>query len=393
MAATQSRASRVAIVGASARAAAFSALRAGFDVVAADLFADEDLRRACPATRIDSYPAGFAGWLAGQEVDGWLYTGALENHPDLIDQMATIRPLWGNHGQPLREARDPLLLQSSCAALGIDFPETIAAAPEFAAAGDWLVKTYRGSSGMGVEQVTGRASLHRAVANRAVLQRVAAGAPTAAIYCVEQTSAVLLGVTEQLVGRPEFAAAPWTYCGSIASPAPPSRAIAQQLERIGQLLLGFRLRGIVGVDLLLDEQRAWLIEINPRYTASVEVVDSRLERPAMWQHVESLRSVPRKAEDHSGTVQPAAARAEAVCAKAILFARSSHTVSGSFSQWAIEQAGLGLLADVPAEGTRIEQGHPVLTLLHRGDPTTASARLAERASTIQQRCQHHDERP
>ena len=41
------------ILGASARAAAFSALRAGFAPVGADLFADRDLAAVCPCSRVD----------------------------------------------------------------------------------------------------------------------------------------------------------------------------------------------------------------------------------------------------------------------------------------------------------------------------------------------------
>src|SRR5882672_6712717 len=104
------RVQKLAIVGASARAAAFSALRSGYQVVAADLFADADLQRACPVTRIADYPAGLITWLEKVECDAWLYTGALENHPQFVDRMAAIRPLLGNAGEPLRDVRNPAVL-------------------------------------------------------------------------------------------------------------------------------------------------------------------------------------------------------------------------------------------------------------------------------------------
>ena len=44
------------------------------------------------------YPDAFAE-LVGVEVAGpWMYTGGLENHPDLVRRMARQRPLWG--GRP-----------------------------------------------------------------------------------------------------------------------------------------------------------------------------------------------------------------------------------------------------------------------------------------------------
>ena len=95
----------ITIVGASARAAAQSALRAGLRPFAGDLFADADLAGACPTVQVPQYPDGLEGLLASAPAGGWMYTGALENHPDLVDRLAEMRPLWGNRGDVLRRVR------------------------------------------------------------------------------------------------------------------------------------------------------------------------------------------------------------------------------------------------------------------------------------------------
>src|SRR5438105_1796271 len=95
------------IVGASARAAAHSALRAGFAPLACDLFADVDLERACPAVCVKDYPRGLVPAAARYPAAPWLYTGGLENHPDLVDEIASQRPLLGVAGDGLRAVRDP----------------------------------------------------------------------------------------------------------------------------------------------------------------------------------------------------------------------------------------------------------------------------------------------
>ncbi len=156
------RTSKLAIVGASARAAAFSALRAGFEVVAADLFADADLQRACPADRITGYPEALADWLAATPCDAWIYTGALENQPQLIDQMAALRPLLGNDGRVVRQARDPLRLQQELGDTGLWFPETTASPVGLPRDGSWLCKTYRHAGGVGVWSLRNDAALVRA---------------------------------------------------------------------------------------------------------------------------------------------------------------------------------------------------------------------------------------
>ena len=114
----------LAIVGASTRSAAASALRAGFQPLAADLFADADLRRIATATRIRPYPEGLLDWLRAIEPAAWMYTGALENYPDLVDQMAWIAPLLGNPGDVLTRVRSPWELAAALQRAGLLFPET-----------------------------------------------------------------------------------------------------------------------------------------------------------------------------------------------------------------------------------------------------------------------------
>ncbi len=100
------------ILGASARAAASSAARAGFDPTGVDLFADRDLAARFPALRVarEAYPAALADVAAGLPDSNWIYTGALENHPALVDRIARSRRLLGIGGEALRGVRDPRAL-------------------------------------------------------------------------------------------------------------------------------------------------------------------------------------------------------------------------------------------------------------------------------------------
>ena len=254
----------IAVVGASARAAAFSLLRAGRKVVAADLFADADLALHCRATKISPYPEGFADWLAATECDAWLYTGALENSPDLVDclarsQLLLGRPLLGHASEVLRRVRDPLELQTALLRAGLHFPETKIATSGKPENNAWLGKTYRGSCGSGVGKTSGAAYLQRRVE----------GVSLSAVFHSSQ----LLGVTRQLVGEAWAGAAEFQYCGSIG-PWPLLPSVEQQLLRLGELICSeFGMTDLYGVDLLFDGEKLWTIEINPRYTAAVEVVE------------------------------------------------------------------------------------------------------------------------
>src|SRR6516165_6344986 len=91
------------LTGASVRAAAFSALRAGLRPWCVDLFADADLQGCCPAQAIPAarYPEGLVDRLAAGPAGPWMYTGALENWPGLVGEISRRRRLWGNDAATL----------------------------------------------------------------------------------------------------------------------------------------------------------------------------------------------------------------------------------------------------------------------------------------------------
>src|SRR5437762_79510 len=135
------------IVGASARAAACSAVRAGFVVHAADLFADADLCRIAEATRVRDYPHGLAAVLAGPQTGGWMYTGALENYPKLVDEWSRLRRLWGNAGDVLRGVRQPRELADALGRAGLPCPAVTFDGGPLPRDGTWLRKAFRSAGG------------------------------------------------------------------------------------------------------------------------------------------------------------------------------------------------------------------------------------------------------
>src|SRR5688572_18807233 len=110
------------ILGASARPAAFSAVRAGYAPYSLDSFADCDLATLCRAERIKRYPQDFLGALSAAPQGPWMYTGGLENHPGLVARLARLRPLWGNPADVLSRVRDPWQLSAALSDSGLAHP-------------------------------------------------------------------------------------------------------------------------------------------------------------------------------------------------------------------------------------------------------------------------------
>jgi predicted ATP-grasp superfamily ATP-dependent carboligase len=161
----------------------------------------------------------------------------------------------------------------------------------------------------------------------------------------------LLGVTRQLVGETWLHAAPFHYCGSVG-PLPLGPALRQAFDDLGAALVaGFGLQGLFGVDCVLREGAPWPVEVNPRYTASVEVLEYATGVPALALH--------RRAFEPDAAVPPAREGIAPVVGKAVLFARAPL----SFPAWPwIRGEGMPGLADIPRAGERIEAGKPVVTV-------------------------------
>src|SRR5205085_2528059 len=71
------------------------------------------------------------------------------------------------------------------------------------------------------------------------------------------------------------------YAGSIG----PLDCRREALESLGQTLVdAFALRGIFGVDFLFDGDRIRPVEVNPRYPASLEILERITRQPLLVHH-------------------------------------------------------------------------------------------------------------
>ncbi|MCI0684658.1 MAG: ATP-grasp domain-containing protein [Gemmataceae bacterium] len=350
-------------MGASTRAAAASALRAGFTPWCADLFADADLRQACPVHRVPpgDYPRGLRSAVEAAPAGPWLYTGALENYPDII---ATIdRALWGNSPQVLRRVRSPRLVHECLTRQGLPCPGLASGDPD--PRRRWLVKPIRSAGGHGIRFWKPGESIDR---RRFYLQEWIEGQSCAAIFAAQPGRATpLLGVATQLVGETWLGAAPFHYCGSLGPVALPNEVRAV-LTRIGGVLAGaFGLRGLFGVDCVWRDGVPWPIEINPRYTASIEVLERATGHAFLAAHATAFTGA---ASDVSSPVGMARC-----VAKGILFAQTALTFPER-GPWDVAlRTPLAdpatPFADIPAPGTCIEAGQPICTAFAGGDGAEA----------------------
>ena len=336
----------VTLVGTSVRAVAWSAVRAGERPLCLDLFNDTDLLGlpGVIAKRMGNWPPEELDELVPEGIP-WAYTGGLENYPRLVGMLAKQAPLHGNSGETLLNARLPWRWCEKLQAAGACVPEW-AFAPPAGAADGWMHKPLRSAGGKGVRAWPEGG---KALPWRWFAQRKVEGLSASAVFAVSTGEFELLGVTEQWVGKEWLGSKGYAYCGSIG-PIEFSEDLRGQLELIGKGLQSMELRGLVGVDLVIEGDKAWVIEINPRWPASVELLERAGGYSAWeWHRWGCVGGLPRPR---------VAGKVSGCIAKAIFHA----PVDLEFpAEWPRNRANTW--ADLPAPGEKIKAGSPVLTCL------------------------------
>lgn len=389
-------ATQLLIMGASVRAAAQAAVRAGLQVVGSDLFGDEDLVSVGPHWKIKRYPGEFLRVISNLQGLPWMYTGGLENYPTLVDRFAAHGKLWGNNGNTLRQVRDPQTLAQVVHAVAtrleapLRFPQTLATsllpvAPQ--GDGAWLYKPRRGSGGLAVRPANQMAKYPR----QGFWQRKITGIPHSASFLSAGGSCLVLGISRQycvqdLAGQSNAAQqTPFAYAGSIG-PLPMTEEEADWLIELGeQLTRQAGLIGLWGADFIVDDDGVWwLLEVNPRYTASMEVLEESLSVPLLYWHQMAaenawLPEVPKHA---------LLAPQRRTIAKGIVYASRSFTANELFlnrvKSLSKGQQPAGIvyewptLADIPNVGQFIPGGAPVCSIYAR-EHTAETADLKLRA--------------
>jgi len=380
------------LTGASVRAAAESALRTGFAPWCVDQFGDVDTRRAAVCVRrVASWPEGMPEALDGFPEADWIYAGALENSPEVIEVVSRSRRLLGCSPDVLALIRDPFWLERVLKSCGlpalpvkggrsIDGIRAIDGVPANEAmsgsAEEWLLKPFHSAAGMKVAGVgswkhcgdriggaTGKRStdgspvaLNSAGLSECYLQKKAEGRVVSGLYLTDGRSVLLLGLCEQLQGEAASGAKGYLYCGSIGplTGGDVSDAVFDQADRIGKTIVravaeeSVLLRGLFGIDFVVDEvnERLWLLEVNPRYTASVEIYERIHGWPLIRWHADACsgQGLP-EIRGNGGTFKPAPLRK---AGRQVVYSPCDFVVGGD-SEWSsvgVTSVGNGFCRDV-----------------------------------------------
>ena len=246
--------------------------------------------------------------------------------------------------------------------------------------GSWLAKPLASGGGRSIGRLEPETAL---IAEPCYFQRWIAGLSYSAIFLASSGRAELMGVSRQLIGAP---GSPFAYRGSIG-PCDLSGQSWSRLSLLGQVLAStFCLVGLFGVDFVLPDDEPWIVEINPRYTASVEVLELALGCSLFAEHVGACLG---RAVSSSGPTELAnRRRLPLVVGKAILYAvRSLAAPEIEVHEFQDRDPfAIPSHADIPCPGTPIAEGEPVMTVFATAeDVVSCEEKLKERTAFWERR--------
>ncbi len=359
----------ILLVGFSTRGIAESAVRGGYNVITLDYFGDRDQKELVQNySLMRDFDLGFSAealLIASRSLSfvALAYVSSLENHPDVLEEMAGCRTLLGNYPATLRRARDWGTLREVCLYEGIPFPATLLPGeePQADRRKVWLTKPLRSGGGHGIVFWRGDP-----LGERRFLQEYIKGTPASAAFVADGQDCVLIGITEQLIGRRELGAHRFTWCGNILLPPRyfldkgGAGVIAAVREIIRKITRVFGLRGVNGVDLVLSRDETgclvpYLVEVNPRYTASMELMEQAYGINIFDLHVRACRG-----ELPSFSLEESADRTD-FYGKGIVYARKDVVMPETVGWKSLGRR------DIPFPGEPIAARHPICTVLAQGN--------------------------
>lgn len=292
----------VILVGASVRSLAESAIRGGLCPLCLDQFADADLQllladhfgRDAPLLRKIGHFRDVRALLqpygSGVPV---VVAGGMENHLELTKQLRKDHHLVGADPQTVGGLRDPDVLFPTLQTQGVPVPSwQLKARSMIPGSVRWLRKNFHSSGGQQVTMLDSEVRMEAkssAIRGSDYLQEFVDGISISATFLAESPPAVhaglqdqrsasremsvvrLLGVALQLSGTKALNATGFQFCGN-AGPVLPNQRLREEIRRIGQVITSqWPVCGVFGVDMIVRNNRPFVLEVNPRITASHEL--------------------------------------------------------------------------------------------------------------------------
>ena len=208
-----------------------------------------------------------------------IYASGVEQAPSLLDDIAQHRRLLGNSTAVVRNVKDPKVFFDRLRALGVPHPETRLAEPPRDER--WLVKQVGSSGGVNTEffkstsadtEKSKAESTAESGEEKTFIQRYIDGDAISATVIGDGQNGAVVGYSRQWCSR-DVPSEPFLYGGAVSLDSDHlSESFKLSVaESINAVTSSFNLRGLMSFDMIVDGDDWYLLEVNPRPSATFEL--------------------------------------------------------------------------------------------------------------------------
>lgn len=282
---------------------------------------------------------------------GFVYGSGFENQPDLLYEIEQRCRVFGNTAETVRMVKDPGYFFSLLSGMDIPFPEIALDVPEHSEG--WLGKRIGGSGGTHVQPLPADSPFD-------YYQKRVPGRPCSLLFLANGRGDIrTVGFNEQWLA--EVPGKPYLYGGAVSQANLSEPVRAAMLSAAQRISARFGLRGLNSLDCMVDGGRMWVLEINPRLSASFALYDVANEGARLFQsHL--LACV-----GELGAEFPA----ESACAHLIYYAPFDLSVPAAthWPDWA---------TDIPVGPVQAKAGDPLCTVTASAADAGSARKLVEK---------------
>ncbi|HSH55160.1 MAG TPA: ATP-grasp domain-containing protein [Methylotenera sp.] len=353
------------VIALSARPYVEAAKRAGYAVTAIDGFADKQTVELADKTIVVDFDSnGFeadALLSAVQKLDasqylGFVYGSGLDAQPELLGMIASIIPLIGNSAASVKAVKTA---SSFFAALK---QCNIASPPIF----DSLVGTHadvylsKFAGGCGGTHIKLAGKNDELAANHYYQQHVD-GYSVSLLFLANGEQADVVGFNEQWVSpSPEM---PFRYCGAVSHIVLPQLIQQQLIDAASKLTVTFGLFGLNSLDAIVQRDIAYVLEVNPRLSATFDLYE-HADMNLMDLHVKASLGQLDSVSNFNELVMLSKAHA-------IVYAPFDMMIPAAFDwpDWAV---------DIPQQRDQsVMVGAPICTVIAHADVADSAKQFAQ----------------
>lgn len=354
----------VLLIGSNVRFLAENAVRHGREVFTVDYYGDWDTKRLSLNRSIKREGSGvfdlraLMNLASGIQNSGVVYGPGFENDLMALARLSDLGRVIGCSLETVKKSRDPHSLARAAAAWNFSYPKIMTEPADFMRKERWLIKPFTSIGGSGIRFMD---ETHRPGTERVYYQKFHNGMPSSAIVVSNGSEAALVAVMTQIYGDPAFGADGFRFVGNVF-PHPFAREITGSATTIAEALtLEFELKGLWGFDFIY-EGNVTLIEINPRPTSSLGLLDMATWNDLLGLHMDSVAGKKSNLILDPGPTGKYFAQGR-------VYAKTDAVFTGA-QAWSERGA-----RDIPHEGDFVNAREPVITVT--ASDSTYSGALAK----------------